>query len=382
MTVVVTGSRMDRLPASAAVVKAQRATGPLIWCLTDPLFADRRLSVLTDGEAQVELLNRAGVDAVALSPEWLSFGLPRLSQLLQKARFYVLSCNLLDTANQSLAHPFMSRRAGAAVVALTGVSLDSTDITRYLTGVKYSAPDYASRKSSALMRQRADYAGTVVTPCGSVPGWGMDFTVNAATTAGFSMKPSSDSLAIARYQVDFRGRQADRAAAVASGIAGAEPDTSVSLCLDSIMARVDSVAARPLPKPARPWTRERLKRRLADAVLAEGELDGLVLDSLFLPGFSEPRDVGAVLGLLRDARRPALLRLTASQVRVMDAAVTELAFRPGLTSSRLAGKKTYRLACTQAWLREHPDWARSGFDLLAKPLWTMAVEILESEQVR
>jgi hypothetical protein len=186
--IYVTDSRLDRLPLYAAAVKARQAVSPTIWLVTGDPFADKLLAALSDGAAQEAVLGRAGVDAMVLTPEWLSFGLPRLNEIVGKGRYYALSSSLVDASNQTIGQPFMVKRSGPAAIAITGIALDSTSVLIHLAGVRYVAPGMAAGKSFALMRQRGDLVGVMVEPHGSGTGWGADFTVNL-DTSGATLSP-------------------------------------------------------------------------------------------------------------------------------------------------------------------------------------------------
>jgi len=374
--IFVTDARLDRLPLYAAAIRVRQEISPTIWFVTGSPFADRRLAVLTDGAAQMTMFSRAGVDAAVLTPEWLTFGLPRLSKMMAGARFYSLSASLLDNAGQTIGHPFMVRRSGTAVVSAAGIALDSGDVLNHLAGVRYAAPGLAAGKAMALMRQRADLVGVMVEPHSSGSAWGADFTVNMDTSGVFAMTPSSDRARVNCYDVSA---DAGRLTARAVNLDQVKPDLDMARLLDSIRSAADSVAARSIPLPRSLWTPERLSVRLVEGLLTAGLADGFLCDSLFVADFQEPKDVGALVTLLRDPGRLAILKV---QGDVLSGWPEELALRQGLSRSRLSRGLTYRVATTVEYLQRHPGIALPGFELSSRPFWTICQDILESGEVK
>ena len=374
--VFVTDARLDRFPAYAAAVKERQALSPIIWLVTGDLFADRTLAVLSDGAAQLTVLNRAGVDAVVLTPGWLSFGLPRLSRMVSQARFYVLSASLLDPTGSTLGHPFMVKKSGSGIIALTGVALDSTNVLTRMAGIKYAAPDFAAAKALALMRQRADFVGVMVEPRASGAAWDADFTVNTGAPGRFAMVPSDSQNYVNCYDVSA---DAGRLTARTADFDQFEPDSAVARLLDSIKTAVDSVAAASLPLPRGLWTRERSSDVLVQGLLVAKLADGFLCDSLFAADFKEPKDVGTLVSLLRDPGRLAILAVTGDALAGWP---KELVLRSGLSRTTLSRGLTYRIATTVDYLQRNPQIAAAGFELSARPFWTICRDILESGRVK
>jgi len=372
----VTDARLDRLPVYAAAVRARQAISPTIWLVTGDPFFDRTLHTLSDGAAAEAVLSRAGVDAVVLTPEWLSLGLPRLNEVVSRGRYYSLSASVLGAGGQTIGHPFMVKKSGPAVVAVTGIALDSADVLTHLVGIRYAAPVLAAGKAVALMRQRADLVGVMVEPRAAGSAWGADFTVNVEGTAAFAMTPSNDTGRINCYDVSA---DAGRLVARTVDLGQFDPDSDVMQVLDSVRAAVDAVAARGISPPNGVPDAGQLSGMLTRGVLAAKLADGFVCDSLFVTDFKEPQDVGSLVSLLRDPGRLAMLSVQGDRLADWP---EELVLRPGLTRTKLSRGQTYRIATTVEYLRRHPDMARPGFELSARPFWTICVDILESGSAR
>jgi hypothetical protein len=374
--IFVTDASLERFPLYAAAVKARQAVSPTIWLVTGDPFADNSLRALSDGAAQIALFNRTGVDAVVLTPDWLSFGLPRLNEMVSKGRYYVLSASLLDATGQTIGHPFMVKKSGSAVLAVTGLALDSSNILTHLAGVRYVAPGLAAGKAITLMRQRADLVGVMVEPRSTGSSWGSDFTVDVSASGEFAMIPSADTGRINCYDVSA---DASRLTAKTVDLGQLKPDTTVARLLDSVRTAAESVAVRSIPLPRGPWNAERLSNALIQGVLAAKLADGFLCDSLFVFDFREPRDVGTLVSVLRDPGRLAILPVRGDTLAGWPA---DLVLRPGLSRAKLSRGQTYHIATTVDYLRRHPAVFVPGFELSARSFWTMCLDVLESGRVK
>jgi hypothetical protein len=374
--VFVTDARLDRFPLYAAAVNERQAVSPTIWLVAGDPFADNPLKTLSDGAAQLALLSRAGVDAVVLTPAWLSFGLPRLNEMVSRGRYYSLSASLLDASGQTIGHPFMVRKSGSAVLAVTGIALDSANVLTHLAGVRYVAPGLAAGKATTLMRQRADLVGVMVEPRSTGSSWGADFTVNVSASGVFAMAPSDDTARINCYDVNA---DASHLTAKTADLGQLKPDTAVLRLLDSIRTAADSVAAPSIPPARGPSDPQHLSSTLVQGVLAAKLADGFLCDSLFNTDFKGPKDVGTLVTILRDPGRLAILSIPGG---VLSGWPKELVLRPGLSRPKLSRGLSYRIATTVDYLQRHPDMVLPGFELSSRPFWTICLDILESGRVK
>ncbi|HTW92574.1 MAG TPA: hypothetical protein VMH22_12820 [bacterium] len=371
-----TDARLDRFPVYVAAVKAQRAVSPTIWLVAGDPFADRTLAVLSDGAAPMVLFNEAGVDAVVLTPSWLGFGLSRVGQIVSSARFYALSASVLDSLGQPLGQPFMVRRSGSALLAVTGVAIDSTNVLTHLNGTSYVTPGFAIAKTTALMRGRADLAAVMVEPRTSGSHWGADFMVNVAGHDRFAMTVSDDTARLNCYDVSA---DAGRFTARTVDVTGLRSDSATVRLLESLAAAADSTAARPMSSPHSVWTNDNLSHALVGGMLTAKLADGFLCDSLFQSDFQEPKDVQALVSLLRDPGRLAVLTVSGD---VLSGLPDYLVLRSGLVRSKLSRSSSYRIATTVDYLQRHPAMAKTGFELSARPFWTICLDILQSGQVK
>jgi len=122
-----------------------------------------------------------------------------------------------------------------------------------------------------------------------------------------------------------------------------------------------------------------LSNTLVQGVLAAKLADGFLCDSLLVAGLEEPKDVGTLIAGLRDPGRLAILSVQGDE---LSGWFEQLVLRPGLSRAKLSSGLTYHVATTVDYLRRHPNMARSGFEMTARPFWTICLDILESGRVK
>jgi hypothetical protein len=118
---------------------------------------------------------------------------------------------------------------------------------------------------------------------------------------------------------------------------------------------------------------------LVKGLLAAKLADGFLCDSLFVADFKEPKNVGALVALLRDPGRLAILGVTGD---VLAGWPKELVLRSGLSRAALSRTLTYRIATTVDYLQRNPRLAAAGFELSPRPFWTICRDVLESGRVK
>jgi hypothetical protein len=148
---------------------------------------------------------------------------------------------------------------------------------------------------------------------------------------------------------------------------------------DSLKVAADSIAGRSIVLPPGLEDAGRMAAALTNGVLAQKLADGFMCDSLFVTDFRPPRDVGDLVGLLRDPGRLAILAVAGDALAGWP---KELVLRLGLSRTALSRGLTYRIATTVDYLQRNPQMAAAGFELSPRPFWTICRDILESGQVK
>jgi 2',3'-cyclic-nucleotide 2'-phosphodiesterase (5'-nucleotidase family) len=371
----------DALARSASLVRQRRAVEPVFWFGLSP-DVDAATDLLTDGSARLCLLQAAGVDAVLLTPGWLSLGPDRLRRLADDARLYLLSANIEDTLGQALGHPFMVRRTGDVTVGIAGIWPDTAVLLP--RGVHIAGAALAARRAHALLAQRVDIIGVLTVSAGDLDVQGFDFVVGARSPEVLSIPVSEDSGVLSGSRLRIVAG-IERAIPESCDLSLASPDAAVLATADSLARAAESIARAPVVTLKRDVTRADFARTLAQGALAELACDGFCCDSAFVrtglkAGIVTNRDVVATLG---QPGRLALVDMTGTRLKSLSADKSVSAeLRAGLKGRQLAPGRTYRVAMTGDFLGRRLPPAEFPFDLSGPQLWTIAARALQSSGTR
>jgi hypothetical protein len=373
LSIYVTRFGDSLLFATRAAVTARKAVNPSLWLVWGEVFGDRVRTALSDGEWQVRLLDRAGVDAVAAGPEWLGFGAARARRLADASRFYVLCANVADSTGQTFGHALMTKRLSEATVGFACLSLDTGDILLRLGDVRMTPAALAARRAEALAGQRCD---VVVLAFASAE------SVRLQVAGGVIPIPEPVAGRVARVDLNL-------ASGAVAGFRVEEEDVTPYLSDSSVKVLSDSAyrswsalpdPQAPLPKPQ--LNAARSQSALVGALLKTGEMDGFIADSaLFRAGLEGGLSAISQSGLadrMSEPGRFARLSFAGSEL----AGLPGLMLRPGLGLSKVNRTRMYIVGTTLGFLRRHPQLAARGFSLSERPLWTTCFGLLESRAIK
>lgn len=378
LTVFLSRAEPATLCRMASAVNAARQAGPALWIVPAGAFEPGPATDLTDGEGAVRLLNAAGVDAVLLTPDWLDFGLTRLTQLVDMARFYVLSANVLDSTGRPLCHQFMVRRHEDIEVGLTGLWRDSLGRAQQAGGVRLAEPSFAAARTEALMRQRAGIVGALVAGPDSAPVWGFDFLAGAPSSGTVGLALAG---AAARYDLRINDGVIVSAVPVRVEPEQMMPDSAVQAVSDSIDRAVEAFGGMTVTGQRGRMSADELTSSVVKGHLTSKQVDAWLYDSpLFRTGWD-----GAAIArrdlvtLLVEPQRPLLFELTEGELKLLSRGRgLTLQLGPGMVADRLSATRRYRVAVTRGFLARHPMPSARSLAFSPQPLWTIAADVLES----
>lgn len=113
---------------------------------------------LFGGEAEIELNNAMGYDAVALGNHEFDNGVEHLANRLKKAKYPTLSANydFSGTALEDVIKPYVIIKKGGIKIGIIGVTLDLKGYVaeKSRAGVKYSNPIPVVNELAAMLRKR------------------------------------------------------------------------------------------------------------------------------------------------------------------------------------------------------------------------------------
>jgi len=381
--VIVTG---DLTPEGVAGVSTMvRDEQDQVWVMCGEVVTDRRWRAFAGPQADVRLLNAAGVDAIALNPDWLQSGIGGARGLVDRSRFAVLGANVADTAGIPVGHPWAVRSAGGVRLGMTAVRTDTADIRFRQRGFSIAGPLPTARRILPFVRARASATALFVVPASAGCAVGYDLAVgdpaHPATTVAV---PGEDSAVLLDFRlggtrtVEVVGRRV-----LALADAGRDP-----VCLgiaDSGRRAVDSLASSVAAVLSRGLTPQAFTRLVATYALDSSPADCFVADSLLAkaPLRAGPLTLDSLLGNLREFDPCVVVGLTGQELRELLRDRARLwEWRGGATAPPLVPGRTYRVLTTLEFLQRHPGVAVRGYEPLRFPLWKVAAKALSIREGR
>lgn len=375
LTVFISGDiGTDDLAKMANLVALRRTEEPVLWVAAGRLLLDKQVRALTQGEAEISVLNAAGVDAFVFTPECLRFGLIMTKWLIDRAKFRVLCCNLDDTFGLPVAHPWVVKKMARTGFGITAVLPDSSLLPFRLNEVRFVSALYAASRVRTLLSTKADFNILVLPAGGSLNVTGYDLVLTTAKDK------------ISCYQLTLVDGGLSDVVKTEVSLQGIEPLSEVKSVVDSIVQSIKAVADEAVVD-----TRVRIMPRVLTKAVIEGVLnlrlfDAFVYDSTsfvvetILPGIITK---GQLINAFSDPGRLVIFRLEGEKIRQLQSQPgVKIAVRKDLPLARLMARKVYQVGTTANFLKAQPEIAVNRFELTERQLWQYAVDILQAQGKR
>lgn len=157
------------------LLKRERAAAPDLLLFDSGDFSQGSpYYTLFKGDVEVGLMNRMGYDAATIGNHEFDFGLDNLARLLREAKFPVVCANydFTGTPVEGLVKPYVILKRGKVRIGVFGISpkLDGLVSRENYSGVRYSDPVEAARRTAELLKKKKDCDVVV---CLSHLGWNM-----------------------------------------------------------------------------------------------------------------------------------------------------------------------------------------------------------------
>lgn len=375
VTVFVSGDlAFLELPQLAQVVSGRKENFPGLWLMSGEVFADDVTLTLGDGKIETKALNRAGIDAVLFTPDWLKLGISRAKELIDQAHFRILSANINDTLDLPIAHPWMKKPLAGRNFGITGLYLDSNDLFLKLNGIRFIPPEYVGKKLRTLLRSKTDISLLLLPPGESI------------FVPGFDLILRPEEKGTTRYDITLIDGQVKDVVKRQISLAAIEPKPEVLRVIDSLKNVLDSLSSIPvvdsrvkIPSPV-------LAKRVIEGILKGNVADLFLYDSTdfvqetILPGTIT---CGQLISAFSDPGRLVIFRLNGEEInRLKNRAGVKAPARSGLPLGRLPAGKVYSVATTGRFLKKHPEIPINRLELSEKRLWEYAVDILQAQGKR
>jgi len=204
ITIFYTGDlNLNNIARIATIVKQERAKNPNLFIINGKIFSDEPITILNRGEAEISILNSAGIDGIVLTPDFLRFGTKRAKELIDKVEFFFLAANLYQP-NQSrhFGQGYLIKAMAKTRVSLIGILLDSTDFYLKLAGIERRDPVYTTKLFVPMQRMReSDLVGLVVNQADSITFNDLDFVIGARAAKSISAPPCNKAEILRRLDL-------------------------------------------------------------------------------------------------------------------------------------------------------------------------------------
>ncbi len=365
---------MEELSRLARMVAQEKTSSPVLWLAGGKVFSADLNWFPGDGEEEVTVIGRAGVDAVLFNPDWLTFGVPRIKELVDRAPFRVIAVNLYDTLNMPVVHPWLTRKLGVRNLGVVFGLEELPSPFSSLQGIKIAPLTYELQKVKRVIQNRTDLLVLLLREGDSLAAAGFDLVLRVPER-GANL-----------YELTFAGNKVVDFNQRAISVAGFEPDPNVLAVIDAVKQEMAEWGAQVVVESRVKIPPLVLSRALVSGFLGLRAVDCFIYDSTALVRETIPAGTitrRMLVSALSEPGRLAFVQLDGKEINLLTkkyGLFSEL--RGGLPVKRIMANKVYRTALPLTFLKKFPELAGKEFTLSERCFWDYAVDILQAHGKR
>jgi hypothetical protein len=357
------------LPEIATLVRTEK---PSLSIVTGKLLSDRPITYLFHGRAECEALAASGIDAIRLTPEFLSLGVKAARHLADSVipPVFLLSGNVRDssksaTFGSACLRKTITTRTGSLRLGLIGFAGDESNPLWNQTAITWQNPDSAMRGLLLALKLTSDLVG-VVAPAGAAPGEfpGADFVITADA-------PLSKAAGVNRLELKLDAQNRVVETRVTPIALRSEPDSAVLAIVNRYQRQADSILKHKINEATveldtRALTRIAL-RTVPSVARAEGVLFGntLVLEPLGIGEITLAR----LFGVTGTGNRLVRTYIEGQEFgQGLSKGEPGVEWRSILKNQRIMLRRQYDIVTTLDYVQTHPLLAQRRHDFLPMSL--------------
>jgi hypothetical protein len=131
---------------------------PTAILLSNNIFSDSLIKDTNQRNAVIEILNASDIDAILLTPDFLTFGINQIKQLISECNFSCLAANVKDKlTGQTLGQEYLILSLGKARVAIIGICSDSKQFYGQNVNIDFENPVFTVLKLLPQVKNRSDF---------------------------------------------------------------------------------------------------------------------------------------------------------------------------------------------------------------------------------
>lgn len=345
---------LNNITRIAQLVKQERSKNPCLFIIKGQIFSNAPITTLLRGEAEITILNQAGVDAVILAPDFLRFGIKRAKELINQGDFFFLAANLQD-ANQArpLAQEYLIKDLAKTKISLLGILTDSTNLYLKLSGIERKEPMPIVKRLVPMLRMRSDLVGLATTDNNSITFSDIDFivgTTDSQSSQGGQRTISQTEVTLYRFDLFLSGNNGiiDYQNSKVFFADTVTEDSIVKATIQRYQVLTDSILDSRIIKIKKDLTIENLVDIITQAVLAETKADGFIFQKPLVKN-SIPKgsfNYRQLLDVLAYCEKLLILPLKGREIQLLKGKQFEIVLSPKLKKSKIIANQDYQIVTT------------------------------------
>lgn len=357
---------LNNIARISTIVKQEKTKHPVLFLINGKIFSESPLTTLWQGEAEISILNQAGVDAIVITPDFLRFGSQRAQALINQGDFFFLAANLTLTRQASpFTAKYLIRNFAKTKVSIFGLLVDSINPYLKLSAIEWKDLIYTQKLLTPLLRLNSDLVGVAVSETDSLLLSDVDFVIGAKNAKSIAA-PSIDNDSVIN-QLDLmlsdNSRLIDYRYATVPITDTIREDSLVKMTMQRYEIMTDSILDTKIINSEKDLKREDLLVIITQAVLNETKADGFIvtnsIDLKPIPkGVITYRKLIDAFGFTQNL---LMIKLNGEEAK----SLSDQNYTVGLSAPR---KKSKFVAQQNYWFVTTPDFFNSKIALSGKEL--------------
>lgn len=383
ITVFYTGDlNLNNIARIATIVKQERAKNPNLFIINGKIFSDEPITVLNRGEAEISILNSAGIDGIVITPDFLRFGTERAKELIDKVRFFFLAANLYQpNLTRHFGQGYLIKAMTKTRVSLIGILFDSTDFYLKLPGVQRRDPVYSTKLFVPMQRMReSDLVGLIVNHADSITFSDLDFVIGTRTAKSIAAPPCNKDESLRRLDLFLSSKNQiiDYNTSVVTITDSIIEDSLVKATLKMYQDRTDSMLDTEIIENQKKLPNGDLPKIVEQAVLYDTKADGFMVQKTLVkwPFEKDLKTYRSFFEALDFTQNLPILSLSGKEIEYLIHEMTWIIWAAKLSEKNLLPTETYRIVSMPDLLQFDP-WRYKISAMTDSTLISMVINYLK-----
>ena len=369
---------LNNIGRITTLIKRERMRNPGLFIINGKIFSEDPISTLYRGEAEITILNSAGIDAIVLTPDFLRFGFKRAQELINQGDFFFLGANLYQTDKlRALAHEYFIKDLAKTKVSILGMLSENTDFYKKLTGIEQKDPIHTAKRIVPLLRMRSDLVGLTLTKPDSIALPDIDFVIGTINTKSIWAPACKENEALRWLYLYLSDNNiiVDYNKSVVPVGDSIEEDSLVKATRQTYLLKTDSMLDVKLSEVKKEIDIKSLTSILNQAILNETKADGIIAQNQIVKksiakGSLTCRDL---LEALSFSGNLPIIELSGKEIEALKTKKLNVVWSSRMKNPKLLDTKIYRIVITPDLIETNPEWQDKEITLSDTNIITLMV---------